>query len=558
MSTRRKRCRFHDINSGEENTNGNIENVMDNYQLEESVAKKILKSLKSEPSTDSEFLGRVNEFNEISGYLKNCILNNNSGIVYISGSPGTGKTCTVDRILNSLEGDSLRKLGFTKPANFKIIRMNTSKVASCFNRSSGSTNGTALFVHLLELMKFQVRIIEEFKRINRNEGLQESATYFIKQVSSKRTKYVVFVDEIDLVKNNRNNGDAVLELFKAIIDFPDSGLVFIAVSNTVQIGNEIVKKVGVKFKNNERIKLMVFPPYSHTTLRDIVLQRIDQVNGVNNGSILNKAGIELCVRKVASIYGDCRRTLDACYLTLGKFVFERQRQSQIQKEQVATDDYGENSNSSRFEDLSNVSTRENSPTLNRSPLNKQEDNVPLRLRTRSMPADMTVPISNFQSVMGRIHQSNQGRIQIIKTLPLHQQYAIMGIVLAIIEEQSQTKERIRENFSSEQDIHSLSKITNTRILVCHSKRRYQQICEELMTPPEEYRDMLDALESNNIISILSDLGSTKKRSSSFHRGIMRASKVKDSKIELMFPPEQVIDALVSLPKLGPIFSNLLH
>lgn len=556
MSTRRKRCRFHDNNSSEKDTSENIENAMDNCQLEESIAKKILKSLKSEPPTDCEFLGRVNECEEISDYLKTRILNNNSGIVYISGSPGTGKTCTVERILNALEGDSLRKLGFTKPRNYKIIRTNASKVASCFNKSSGYSNGTAIFVHLLELMKFQARTIEDFKRISKNEGLQESATYFMQQVSSKRTKYVVFVDEIDLVKSNRNNVDGILELFKAIINFPDSGLVFLAVSNTVQIGSEIVKKVGVKFKNNGRIKLMVFSPYSHSTLRDIVLQRIDQVNGVNNDSILNKAGIELCVRKVASIYGDCRRTLDACYLTLGKFVFERE--SQVQKEQAATYEEDENNNSSRFEDLSNVSTRENSPTLNRSHLNMQEDNTPLRLRTRSMPADMKVPISNFQSVMGRIHQSNQGRIQIIKTLPLHQQYAIMGIILAIIEEQNQTKKGSSENLGNEHDMLSLSKLITTRILLCHSKRKYQQICEELMTPTEEYRDMLDALESNNIISIISDVGSTRKRSCSFHRGVMRANKTKDPRIELMFPPEQVVNALVSLPKLGPIFSNLLH
>lgn len=554
MSTRRKRCRFRDDSSFNENLDKSFESFEDNYQLEEVDAKKILRSLKSEPLIDWEFLGRKNEFEEITDYLKKCILGSISGIIYISGSPGTGKTCTLNRILNILENNSSKKLGFVKPKNYRVIHTNASKVASCFNKNSGSSNGTALFVHLLELMKFQAHIIEEFKIISRNEGFQECVMYFMKQISNKRTKFVVFIDEIDLVRRNRNNGDAVLELFKAIINFPDSGLVLLAVSNTVQIGNEISKKIGVNYINEGRIKLMVFSPYSHDTLRDIVLQRIDQGSNYKDDFLFNKAGIELCVRKVANLYGDCRRTLDACYLTLGKFIFERK--SQIQKEQVGTDGESESINLIEFENLSNVSTRENSPTLSMSTQNRREDNNPHRLRTRSMPTNTIVPIGSFQNVIGRIHQSSQVRLKIIKTLPLHQQYVLMGIVLAIIEEQNQTKENYNENFGTEQSSFSISKLTSTRVLACHSKRKYQQICTEFMTPPEEYKDMLDALESNNIISISNGLGTTKK-SSSFHRSTMRGSNNKESKIELMFSPESVINALTSQPKLGPILSNLL-
>ncbi|KAJ1613593.1 ORC/CDC6 like AAA ATPase [Cryptosporidium canis] len=553
MSTRRKRCRFHDNSSGEEDASGSTQSFADNKQLKESDVIKIIKRLKSEPHADWDFLGRVNEFREISDYLKGCILNSSSGIVYISGSPGTGKTCTVDRILNTLENDPSRKLGYAKPANYKIIRTNASKVATRLNKSSGHSNGAALFVHLLELMKFQVRTVEEFKKINKNEGLQESAIYFIKQLSKKRTKYIAFIDEIDLVSSGRNSGDTILELFKTVMSFPESGLVLITVSNTVQIGNEIVKKVGVKLRNSGRIKLMVFPPYSYGTLRDIVLQRINLVNGVNDDPIFNKAGIELCVRKVASVYGDCRRTLDACYLTLGKFVFDNQNLSQKEQSSSEDEDIGPN----QLDDLSNVSTRENSPVSNRGPLNREADSIS-RLRTRSMPANISVPIHNFQNVMGRIHQSDQGRLQIIKTLPLHQQYVIMGIILAIVEEQIQSKEASYKNFIIEQGASSLSKITNTRISVSQSKRKYHQICEELMTLPEEHREMLDALESSNIISTFNEPGGTKRRSSSFHRGATRSHSLRDPKIELLFSPEQIMNALSSLPRLGPIFSSLLY
>ncbi|KAH8582457.1 ORC CDC6 like AAA ATpase [Cryptosporidium sp. chipmunk genotype I] len=554
MSTRRKRFRFRDDGSGDEQVDENLQAFVDNYQLEEFCTRKILKSLKSEPSIDWEFLGRENEFKEISEYIRNCILGSNSGIIHISGSPGTGKTCTINRILNILENNSSKILGFSKPTNYKVIRTNASKVASYFNKNSGLTNGISLYVHLLGLMKFQTRIIEEFKRISRCEGFQECVLYFMKQISNKKAKFVLFIDEIDLARGNRNNEDAVLELFKAIINFPDSGLVLLAASNTVQIGNEIIKKIGIKLKNKGRIKLMVFSPYSHNTLKDIVLQRIDRAGNSKNDSILDKAGIELCVRKVASIYGDCRRTLDACYLVLGKFLFERK--SQIQKEQLAISNESENSDSTQLENLSNISTRENSPKLNRGPLSSQEVNNPHRLRTRSMPASVSVPIGSFQNVIGRIHKTNQGRLKIIETLPLHQQYVIMGIILAVIYEQNQIKEG-NSSFKTEQEGFSAHEITNTRASICQSMRKYQQICTEFMTPPEEYKDLLDALESNNIISISNGTGITKKRSSSFHRGAARANCNKESKIELMFPPENVINALTSLPKLGQIFSNLL-
>ncbi|KAK9171490.1 ORC/CDC6 like AAA ATpase [Cryptosporidium meleagridis] len=549
MSTKKKRCRFHD-DSGDEEASRNL-GFEDDYVLDEFYAKKVLKSLKSEPPSNWEFLGRENEFKEISEYIRNCILCNVSGIIYISGSPGTGKTCTINRILNILENDS-SKLGFVKPSSYKIVRTNASKVVSYFNKNSSLPNGISFFLHLLNLMKFQTRIIEEFKRISRNEGFQESVMYFMKQISNKRAKFIVFIDEIDLAWGNRNHGDAVFELFKATINFPNSGFVLIVASNTVHIGNEIVKKIGVNLKDKGRIKLMVFSPYSHNTLKDIVLQRIERSSNFKNDSLLNKAGIELCVRKVASIYGDCRRTLDACYLTLGKFVFERQ--SQIQREIIATDE-SEDSNSIQFEDLSNVSTRESSPKFNRSPLDPHEVNNLHRLRTRSMPANISVPIASFQNVIGRIHQTNQGRSNLIKTLPLHQQYVIMGIILAIIDEQNQIKES-NNSLKGEKDGFLASELTNSRVSICHSKKKYQQICAELMTPPEEYKDMLDALESNNVISVSIGARATKK-SSSFHRGAIKANGNKESKIELMFPVENVINALVSLPKLGPIFSSLL-
>ncbi|KAF7459053.1 cell division control protein 6 [Cryptosporidium felis] len=510
-------------------------------QMDEVDAKKLLKNLKSEPSLDWEFLGRTTEFKEISEYLKKCVINKRSGIIYISGSPGTGKTCTLNRILTLFEKNSVEKLGFARPKDYKVIRINASKIASYNGKNSSFLSGNDLLLHLSKLTKLQTQIIDKLKKINKEVGLREGICNFIKEIEKKRSKYVMFIDEIDLIKKNRRGDDLILELSRAIINSPKSGLVLATISNTVKIGNDIAKRLSLNITMDEKIKLIVFSPYDHNMLKDIVLQRIEKANDSSEESIMNKTGIELCVRKVASIYGDCRRTLDACYLTLGKYLIEYQNGN---FEQIGESDSITECSSSI------ISTRENTPIRESPTIVANRNVVPIGVRTRSLPNNLTVPIGNFQNVISRIHHSNQGKLEVIRALPLHQQYAIMGIVLAMVDDYYKRHES--NSVNGEINKFSFSDLTNTRISPCLSRKKYHEICKEFMTVPEDYKDMLDALEANNIIST----GENELvRKSSYRRGASRIKR--DPVLELAFPPEQVLNALISLPKLGQIFSNLI-
>ncbi|KAK6590441.1 ORC CDC6 like AAA ATpase [Cryptosporidium xiaoi] len=512
---------------------------------EELISKKVLKCFKSELGLDCNVLGREEEYEEIGQFIRGRVKDKTSGIILISGSPGTGKTFIVERILNVLEQKKTNELGFTLPHNYKIIRTNAPKIISSLNGSKCQIN-VAIFLHLLDLMKVQRSSVEKLSLICKKEGFKESIKYFIEQISRRKKRYIVLIDEIDLIKRGRRNYDSIFELFKAIIENPQSGLILTAISNNVQIGNEIIR-LGIDAKKEPRVKLMVFSPYDYNILRDIVMQRVGNALESKDVLCINKAGVELCVRKVASVYGDCRRTLDACYLTIGKYITK-----QIGKSES---DELDNIDVLPEENSSTISTRENSPILQRSPEN-DFNVIPLRKRARSMPLSAMVPIGEFQDVISNIHHSNKSRVEIISSLPLHQQYVVMAIILVMIDEylNIQEKKHSLQNISHIE--FSFDNLTNNRVSSTLIKSKYNSICSEFFSIPEDFKEILDSLESINVISTRSDFAAL-RRSSSFSRKSKQMITNNETYVDLLFTPKQIASTLTTLPKLGAVFSSML-
>ncbi|KAH8741663.1 hypothetical protein FG386_003637 [Cryptosporidium ryanae] len=511
----------------------------------ELVSKKVLKCFKTELGLDCVILGRNKEYEEIVNFIKVRVKDRTSGVIFISGSPGTGKTFVVDRILSLLEERKVNRLKSVLYPNYRTIRTSAPKIISSTNVNKYQTN-TAIFANLFNLMNVQKTIIEKLCLTCKKEGLKECIRYFIEQISRRKTKYIILIDEIDLIKRGRNNYDVIFELFKATIENPQSGLILIAISNNVQIGNEIIKRLGINTKKEHRLKFMVFPPYNHNTLRDIVMQRIENALESEDNSFINKAGIELCVRKIASIYGDCRRTLDACYLTIGKYITKRI--DKFESNELDTLDISAEENSST------ISTRENSPVLRRPPENDFNTEAPLRKRARSMPLSTVVPIGEFQDVISKIHYSNRVGIEIIRSLPLHQQYVVMAIITVMIDEYLSVQEKKHSIQGISISKFSFDQLNNSRISSTLVRSKYNSICKEFLSTPEDFREILDSLESINVIST-SNFG-TSKRSSSFVRSRHRILN-NEIYIDLLFSPKQIVSTLTTLPKLGAVFSNLL-
>ncbi|KAL7069326.1 hypothetical protein ACR3K2_02610 [Cryptosporidium serpentis] len=538
-----------------------------------SVIIKIMESLKSEPPLTSSLIGRLDKLDVIAEFILKNANNATSAILCISGSPGTGKTCCVDRVLRILSKgkwsyqlkltdglvvDELTesfsevcekstrkeelKILYTKlPRNYSIIRTNASHIIASSSNSSISIN-LLLFSHLAILMKFSEKVIVEMKDIYKQEGLKECVKYFIAQVVSRRTKFIVFIDEIDLL--NRNKGsDSVLELFKMTMLSSTSQMILISISNTINIGRNISESMGILNVSYDRaidcnidgrVKFIVFPPYDHNTLKEIVMNRITQEIS-NTGCEINNAGLELCVRKVASIYGDCRRTLDVCRLALSNYLMDI---VELQQNEDVSADIGD--------EISSMSTVSNTPA--QSP----------KLTRREMP------MSNFQDILNKVHASQNSKIQILQSLPLHQQYVIMSIILVIIDEHCNNMElnedEQNKNYTNMKSL--LESLTCFEVSSFNCKKKYYEICQRFLTPPEDFKDMLDAIESHNIIKLSHSLIPSLNISSLSGYRRRQIKKINldilsNIVIRLQFTPEQVINSLTSLEKVGVVFSKLL-
>ncbi|OII75797.1 hypothetical protein cand_030420 [Cryptosporidium andersoni] len=538
-----------------------------------SIIVKIMESLKSEPPLTSPLIGRLDKLDVIAGFILKNANNTTSAILCISGSPGTGKTCCVDRVLrilskgewsyqleltdglvvNELTGNfkkvcekSTRKEELkipytTLPKNYSIIRTNASHIIASYSNNSVPIN-LSLFLHLAILMKFSEKVIVEMKDIYKQEGLKECVKYFIAQVVSRRTKFIVFIDEIDLL--NRNKGsDSVSELFKMTILSSTSQMILISISNTINIDRNISECMGIlnvegydgaiDCNIDGRVKFMVFSPYDHNTLKEIVINRITQEIS-NIECEINNAGLELCVRKVASVYGDCRRTLDVCRLALSNYLMDIVELQQNEDVSADIDD-----------EISSMSTVSNTPAQSPKPTRRE------------------ISMSNFQDILNKVHASQSSKIQILQSLPLHQQYVIMSIILAIIDEHCNNME-LREdeqnnNYTNMKSL--LESLTCFEVSSFICKKKYYEICQRFLTPPEDFKDMLDAIESHNIIKLSHSLVPSLNISSlnGYKRRQIKKinSDISNIMIKLQFTPEQVINSLTSLEKVGVVFSKLL-
>lgn len=114
---------------------------------------------------------------------------------------------------------------------------------------------------------------------------------------------ILFIDELDYLKTKKQ------DILYHIFDWPNrknSKLIVLAVANSMDLPerfliNRISSRIG--------LTRLLFQPYSHPELKEIVNSRFSDLNG---GEIFESNALELICRKVSAVSGDVRRVLDIC------------------------------------------------------------------------------------------------------------------------------------------------------------------------------------------------------------------------------------------------------
>jgi origin recognition complex subunit 1 len=219
------------------------------------------------------------EFTTVYTYLHSAITSGTGACLYISGTPGTGKTATVREVIAQLHSAVLA----SELDDFNFVEINGMKV----------TDPHQSYALLWEALKGD--------RVSPSHALSLLSHEF-SHPSPRRIPCVVLMDELDqLVTKNQS----VMYNFFNWPALRHSRLIVLAVANTMDLPERTLSN---KISSRLGLTRITFPGYTHTQLMTIISARLEGVPG----NLVDPDAIQFAARKVAAVSGDARRALDIC------------------------------------------------------------------------------------------------------------------------------------------------------------------------------------------------------------------------------------------------------
>ncbi|KAG9239464.1 P-loop containing nucleoside triphosphate hydrolase protein [Amylocarpus encephaloides] len=222
---------------------------------------------------------REDEFGSVYSHLEAAIIEGTGACIYISGTPGTGKTATVREVVAQLNASVMEN----ELDDFIFVEINGMKVVDPHQSYS----------LLWEALKGD--------RVSPSHALDLLEREF-NHPSPRRTPCVVLMDELDqLVTKNQS----VMYNFFNWPGLRHSKLIVLAVANTMDLPERTLSN---KISSRLGLTRITFPGYTHDQLMKIIQSRLEGVLG----DIVEPDAIQFASRKVAAVSGDARRCLDIC------------------------------------------------------------------------------------------------------------------------------------------------------------------------------------------------------------------------------------------------------
>lgn len=222
---------------------------------------------------------RETEFSTVYTHLESAITTGTGSCIYISGTPGTGKTATVREVVAQLH----LSVRAEELDDFIFVEINGMRLTDPHQSYSllweALTGSRVACGHALSLLT------QEFGR-----------------PSPRRVPVVVLMDELDQLAT-RSQG--VMYNFFQWPGLRHSRLIVLAVANTMDLPERTLSN---KISSRLGLTRIVFQGYTHTQLMKIVETRLEAVPG----AVVETDAVQFAARKVAGVSGDARRCLDIC------------------------------------------------------------------------------------------------------------------------------------------------------------------------------------------------------------------------------------------------------
>ncbi|MCJ1314348.1 Origin recognition complex, subunit 1 [Agyrium rufum] len=222
---------------------------------------------------------REEVFANVYAHLEAAITEGSGTCIYISGTPGTGKTATVREVVARLNAAVQEE----ELDDFIFVEINGMKVTDPHQSYSllwEALRGDRVSpAHALDLLE------REFTHPN-----------------PRRVPCVVLMDELDQLVTKTQS---VMYNFFNWPGLQHSRLIVLAVANTMDLPERTLSN---KISSRMGLTRITFPGYNHQQLMRIIESRLQTVPG----NIVDPDAIQFASRKVAAVSGDARRALDIC------------------------------------------------------------------------------------------------------------------------------------------------------------------------------------------------------------------------------------------------------
>lgn len=226
---------------------------------------------------------REDEFTSIYLNLETAIQEQTGCCLYVSGTPGVGKTATIREVISQLreltEMNELNEFDYIEINGLKLLSPNVA-YEKLWEKISGLKVTASNAALLLE-------------------------SYFSQD--TPRKPLIVLMDELDQIVTKKQN---VMYNFFNWPTYANSKLIVIAVANTMDLPERVLSN---KISSRLGLRRIQFIGYTFEQLGAIITHRLDMLTKQNKRKVIvNSDAIGFASRKVASVSGDARRALTIC------------------------------------------------------------------------------------------------------------------------------------------------------------------------------------------------------------------------------------------------------
>lgn len=235
-------------------------------------------------------IARNKQIDAIEKFITTRIDQRNSGILYLTGPPGTGKTMSIQHVLNTLK--TTNKYKDVRKVDINCMRIQTAK----------------------SILAKICRDIGLEKQVTAKSTEADMISKITRKFSGRNSDTYLFVlDEIDHLPTSKN-----LNLIKTIFEWPKlqfSKLVLVGISNTLNLTSRMETLNSLLGTDTKAISKIIFKPYTASDIKSILIWYMENDENYQDAEMDPRA-LEMIAKKFSRENGDIRGALNACKSTL--------------------------------------------------------------------------------------------------------------------------------------------------------------------------------------------------------------------------------------------------